>query len=169
MHRRDAEGLGDLPMLLFTIFVWSKFCPVNWRYVGVYSRKKVQQHTHMKLIYVALGCCVWKMQVIWRKTIDINRQLLLQYRKPKIFKSFLAYHKWAQATRFIMLVAQLGYEEFLSSFHTPFGVSGKYFIEKCLILWLPNISRGLPGFVCWQTSWASSFFFLQYFRDAWMS
>ena len=134
------KGLGDLPMLLFTIFVWSKFCPVNWRDMWVSTHAKKCNSTHMKLIYMALVCCVWKMRVICRKTIDINRQLLLQYRKPKIFQSFLAYHKWAQATWYIMLVAQLGYEEFLSSFHTPFGVSGKYFIEKCLILWLTNSS-----------------------------
>ena len=129
----------------------------------VSTHAKKCNSTHMKLIYMAFGCCVWKMQVICRKTIDINRQLLLQYRKPKIFQSFLAYHKWTQATWFIMLVAQLGYEEFLSSFHTPFGASGKYFIEKCLILWLPNISFGLPGFCMLavqlgQQSFSSSIF-----------
>ena len=37
---RDAEGLGGLPILLFTIFVWSKFCPVNWIEMWVSVRTK---------------------------------------------------------------------------------------------------------------------------------
>ena len=40
VYRRGPEGLGDLPMLLFTIFVWSKFCPVNWRDMWVSAHEK---------------------------------------------------------------------------------------------------------------------------------